>query len=336
MKCMLGLNHYKFTTYLVVSGCVASLLLSSGTVSGCEIVQARTGRSAQTRPAQSDDDLKYWLENMLRNHRFRTEEALEVTGMDKDQLQSAIERLGVDLSPVEPYGDRLKLLPYPGGRHPRIGFLEGAIEPQRETKISVFTPWDASSYVVVDLPEAIFSNLGLTYLAHTHIPTIFDKAGMKLEAMEWKRDANGNLSLTRVLPNGISYTAKAVAAKDEIRMELSLKNGTGQKLTGLKVQQCAMLKGARGFDSQTNDNKEFKSPYAIVGNSDKTRWVIHAWSRPVRVWGNAPCPCLHSDPQFPDLEPGQEAKLVGRLWFYEGSDIEKFINEKKATGWDRE
>ena len=24
-------------------------------------------------------------------------------------------------------------MPYPGGRHPRIGFLEGAVDPQRET-----------------------------------------------------------------------------------------------------------------------------------------------------------------------------------------------------------
>ena len=61
------------------------------------------------------------------------------------------------------------------GRHPRIGFLDGAIRPQRETKISVFTPWDPHSYVVVDVPEAIWSNLGLTYLAHTHIDTVWTK-----------------------------------------------------------------------------------------------------------------------------------------------------------------
>ena len=57
----------------------------------------------------------------------------------------------------------LLVLPYPGGRHPRTGFLEGAMRPQRETKISIFTPWDNHSYVVLDIPEAIWSNLGLTY-----------------------------------------------------------------------------------------------------------------------------------------------------------------------------
>jgi hypothetical protein len=34
-----------------------------------------------------------------------------------------------------------RVLPYPGGRHPRVGFLDGAIDPQRGTKASVFAPW---------------------------------------------------------------------------------------------------------------------------------------------------------------------------------------------------
>ena len=118
-------------------------------------------------------------------------------------------------------------------------------------------------------------------------------------------------------------------------MELELINGTDQPLSGLKVQQCAMLKMTKGFESQINSNKKFDSPYAIVQNAEGTRWIIHAWTRPVRVWGNAPCPCLHSDPQFPDLQPGQKAKLQGRLWFYEGTDIDHFISELKKTGWDR-
>ena len=34
----------------------------------------------------------------------------------------------------------------------RRDFLEGAVAPQRETKISVFTPWDDAGYVVADVP----------------------------------------------------------------------------------------------------------------------------------------------------------------------------------------
>ena len=322
-----------------ISFCIVILMAPAGffvtgrSILGLEAYQAK--KSSQTRPAHNDSELKFWLENMLRYHRYTLDEAAEVTGIESDKIKLELDRLSIDLRPSKPESGKLILKPYPGGRHPRIGFLEGAIDPHRETKISVFTPWDTESYVVVDLPEAIFSNLGLTYLAHTHIPTIFDKTGTKLDVMEWKREGNGDLSLTRNLPNGISYSARAMARNNEIQMELELKNGTGQKLTGLKVQQCAMLKGTKEFNAQTNSNKKFISPYAVVGNMAGNRWVLHAWSRPVRVWGNAPCPCLHSDPQFPDLEPGQQAKLVGRLWFYEGNDVENFINKKIAEGWDK-
>lgn len=293
-------------------------------------------KTSQTRAVTGDEQLKSWLENMLYWHRFSASEAGEVLGLTAEQVQAEAKRLQIPDSPRDPSNHKAMLLPYPGGRHPRIGFLDGAVDPQRETKISVFTPWDQTSYVVVDLPEAIFSNLGLTYLAHTHIPTIFDKAGQKLKSQEWTVRPDGTLELNRTLPNGISYTARARAVGREIQMELALTNGTKEKLSGLKVQQCAMLKGAKGFETQTNENKRFESPYAIVGNADKTRWIIHAWSRPVRVWGNAPCPCLHSDPQFPDLAPGETGRLVGRLWFYEGKDLEGFLAGLKKQEWNSE
>lgn len=292
-------------------------------------------KTSQTRPATSDEQLKAWLQNMLTWHRFSPSEAGEVLGLSLEQVQVEAKRLQIPDQPCDPSNKKAVLLPYPGGRHPRIGFLDGAVDPQRETKISAFTPWDQTSYVVVDLPEAIFSNLGLTFLAHTHIPTIFDKAGQKLKPQEWNVKPDGSLELTRTLPNQIAYMARAKAVGNEIRMELTLTNGTTEKLSGLKVQQCAMLKGAKEFEAQTNENKRFESPYAIVGNADKTRWVIHAWSRPMRVWGNAPCPCLHSDPQFPDLEPGETGRLVGRLWFYEGKDLDGFLEGLKKSRWDR-
>src|SRR4029450_3863677 len=87
----------------------------------------------------------------------------------------------------------LKVLPYPGGRHPRIGFLDGAIRPQRETKFSAFLPWDLSQYVVVDVPEAIWIKRGkdreLLYLAHTDVLTIWTRQGISLEPLEWNRES---------------------------------------------------------------------------------------------------------------------------------------------------
>ena len=55
------------------------------------------------------------------------------------------------------------------------------------TKVSVSTPWDESGYVVVDVPEAVFSNLGLTYLAHArHVPTLRDQREETLPRLEWQ------------------------------------------------------------------------------------------------------------------------------------------------------
>ncbi len=66
----------------------------------------------------------------------------------------------------------------------------------------MFAPWNEGGYVVVDVPEAVFSNLGLTYLAHTHIPTIWDKLEKPLSKLEWSQTADG-YSVRRKLPNGI-------------------------------------------------------------------------------------------------------------------------------------
>ena len=165
-------------------------------------------------------------------------------------------------------GGAIRVLPYPGGRHPRIGFLEGAILPQRGTKASVFLPWESSGYAVVDVPEAIFSNLGLTYLAHTHIPSIWDAQNLWLDNIDWKREANG-LSNSRTLPNQVAYGMRLTPSANEVEMELWLKNDSAQALTGLRVQVCVMLKGAPGFNRQTIANKRFTAPIAAVQSEKK-------------------------------------------------------------------
>src|SRR5690606_27245493 len=102
------------------------------------------------------------------------------------------------------------------------------------------------------------------------------------------------------------------------------------------VQMCAMLKGAAGFEEQTNDNKIFRSPYAAVHDTQRRRWVLMAWLPNQRTWGNQRCPCLHSDPQFPDCPPGQTRTIDGWLSFYEGEDIAPEIERINRTGWWKE
>jgi hypothetical protein len=287
------------------------------------------------RRPKTEADLRFWLENMVWYHRYAVAEIKDATGLSDDEVMAALARfqIGTNNRPKRGAEAPLLVLPYPGGRHPRIGFLEGALEPQRETKVSVFTPWDAESYVVVDVPEAIWSNLGLTYLAHTHVPTVWTQSKIALERLEWNRRANGSFDIERKLPNGIVFGARVVADASVVRMELWLTNGTTQTLRDLRVQNCVMLKGAKGFEQQTNDNKVFSSPYVACRSSAGNRWIITAWEPCHRVWANAPVPCLHSDPKFPDCAPGEARRLRGWLSFYEGTDVEAEFRRIEQTGW---
>lgn len=291
----------------------------------------------QLRPVAKGDDgeLRYWLENMVRFHRYSVDEVKSVLGLSEDEIKSRLAEWKISAEDEVPALEqgKLRLLPYPGGRHPRIGFLDGAVEPQRETKLSVFTPWDRSSYVVADFPEAIWSNLGLTYLAHTHVETVWDKQGVKLNQLEWKRGKDLSYSVERTLPNGIRFSTTAKSHADHIEWTMTLFNGTKEPLSDLRVQNCVMLKGAKDFDQQSNDNKFIQGRFVACHNSDKTKWIISGWSPIHRPWANPPCPCLHADPKFADLKPGESSTLHGWLSFYQGTDIEAELKRIDATKW---
>jgi peptidoglycan/xylan/chitin deacetylase (PgdA/CDA1 family) len=203
------------------------------------------------------------------------------------------------------------LLPYPGTRHPRAGFLEGAIDPLRGTKFSFFLP--EGGYEVIDLPEAIFSNLGLTFLAHTHIPTIWNRDNVVIPNVDWTRESNGSMASTWKLPNGIEFGATA-SYREGVDMTLWLRNGTKETLTGLRTQICVLLKEATGYSAATNDNKRFNSRSAAVVQDGGGRVLMTEWERCGRTWGNASCPCMHADPVLPDCPPGERVTVKGRLW----------------------
>ncbi|MCU0708143.1 MAG: carbon-nitrogen hydrolase family protein [Pirellula sp.] len=293
---------------------------------------------SQGRRPSNDESFKFWIENM-KTHEFTREEMSRALGMSFDEVDSAIKRLAITVpsppalppSPALQDSKVVSVLPYPGGRHPRLGFLDGAVMPQRETKVSVFPPWEDGGYVVADIPEAVFSNLGLIYLAHTHVPTLWDLQQITLPQLEWTRTEDGGLSMQRDLPNGISFTSSVMPRADHVDMELTLTNGTRERLTGLRVQNCVMLGYAKGFESQDNETKRFQAPFAVAGNRSLDRWVITAWTPIQRSWGNPPCPCLHADPQFPDCDPGETVTVRGWLSFYEGTDIDAELKRITST-----
>lgn len=287
----------------------------------------------EPRPPKNPEDLRYWLEDMFWYHRYSPAEISAATGLPASRITTELKRLNITSAnrPHRLSGSPLTVRPYPGGPHPRIGFLEGAVNPQRDTKISVFAPWDESSYAVVDLPEAIWSNLGLTYLAHTHIPTLWTEHGILLVKTEWQPHSDGSWTTVRMLPNGIEFGTKVIPGAEGIQMSLWLTNHSDGALSDLRIQNCVMLKNLRGFASQTNDNKVFDSPFVACHSADGKRWIITAWDRCFHAWGNAPVPCLHSDPKFPDCARGKTVRLRGWLSFYEGTDIQHEVDRLKDS-----
>ncbi|MDC0295573.1 CehA/McbA family metallohydrolase [bacterium] len=277
---------------------------------------------SQSRPLD-DAGREFWLRNMIVDHQFSANEVRQATGMQLRQAEREFKRLQGARNKEVPL-NQIRVLPYPGGRHPRRGFLEGAIDPQRETKVSIFPPWAEGGYVVVDVPEAIFSNLGLTYLAHRHVPTIWTDLAIDLEKTEWKIDGR-KLSMHRILPNQIAFSSHVTWDRSSVSMTINLVNGTDEVLTQMRVQVCTMLKALVGFHTQTRREEYIEGPFVAVKANDLDRWVITAWTPFHRSWTNPPVPCLHSDPQFPDCPPGEMVSVKGKLWFYEGKDIEKEV-----------
>jgi hypothetical protein len=292
----------------------------------------REAIAATARPAKGAE-LQRWLDNMAA-HQFSAYEVRAATGLSLDNARGllASRRARASAAAAEhgkPSGGQVRLLPYPGGRHPRKGFLEGAVRPQRETKVSLFPPWEEGGYVVVDVPEAIFSNLGLTYLAHTHIPTIWDERGVELERREWRGDAD-RLELHRPLPEGIAYDAEVRRESDGARMRLRLTNDGARPLSGLRVQMCTMLSAAVGFSDQDPLENRTEGPLIAVRGEHPRRWIITGWVPNHRVWTNPPVPCVHSDPIFPDCPPGESVEVRGGVWFYEGDAVEQRLQELAA------
>ena len=276
------------------------------------------------RPTESDADRERWFDNMFA-HQFSPHEVRRAMGVSTTAAATALASRARQ-QPVP--GNQIRILPYPGGRHPRRGFLDGAIEPQRDTKLSVFAPWKDSGYVVVDVPEAVFSNLGLTYLAHTHVPTIWDREQRKLPKVEWEKTDEGYGS-RRVLPNGIAFETRVTVRDDEVEMVIDLKNGTKALLTEMRVQVCTMLKGLVGFSVQEPLKQITDGSVIAVRAHEQPRWVVTSWTPHHRNWANPPVPCFHSDPKFPDCPPGDTVSVHGRLFFYEGDDVQSEIARRR-------
>jgi hypothetical protein len=214
----------------------------------------------------------------------------------------------------------------------------------------VSPPWPSQEYIWLDFPEAIFCNLGLIFLSHVDPPM-----DLPFPKIQWSEIANG-IAFDRQLPNGVRFGGSLVKGSEvTVDLELHLYNGTSKPLTNITLQTCSYLHGIHEFSDLTNDNKfvhladegwvplsraktmeaRSSAPYRIgwrtkgklladlpvnVTKSNLAdRYVAMTWYKDtISMVGNPNHPCMHADPQFHDLNPGESASIQGKLIFFEG------------------
>ncbi|MFT5404993.1 MAG: hypothetical protein ACI9DF_003839, partial [Verrucomicrobiales bacterium] len=118
---------------------------------------------------------------------------------------------------------------------------------------------------------------GRTYLAHTHVDTIWSKDGISLPPQEWDRREDGPLFMSRTSPNKTQFGTAVYPGEDHVAMIMWLYNGSKAPLSDLRVLNCVMLKGAAGFTALTNDNKTLADPFVACESSEGGRWIISGW-----------------------------------------------------------
>jgi hypothetical protein len=68
-------------------------------------------------------------------------------------------------------------------------------------------------------------------------------------------------------------------------------------------------------------------PVVVVVSKENDRLMAMSWGKDtMSLVGNQHHPCMHADPEFPEIAPGQTAAVHGRLVFFEGK-LEDFKAE---------
>jgi len=235
-----------------------------------------------------------------------------------------------------------------------IRIFPGEWRPHYEwEQIAWFSPsWPSQDYVWLDFPEAIFTSQGLLFLSHVNppYPTVFEN----LPRVAWQTVENG-VSFERVLPNGIKFGGSVLKASETVvGLELHIENGSAAPLKDITLQTCAYLRAIAEFGAYTSENKFVHTakegwielsramkledcgaayragwrtsgrkvvdvPVAVALSSAGERLLAYTWDKDtLSLVGNAKHPCVHADPFFPNLKPGERATIRGKIGFFEG------------------
>jgi len=212
--------------------------------------------------------------------------------------------------------------------------------------------WPSQDYVWLDFPEAVFTDRGLLYLSHINpaAPAVYPE----WPKVEWKKESD-RISFERALPDGVTFSGAVTKERENVAgLELRIANGSKEPLRNITLQTCAFLRAIREFADYTADNKfvhvpdkgwmrfadakaltEEKGtvglgwrthkdrkadvPMMVTVSNQTERLVAMTWlDATLSLVQNPKHPCMHADPQFRDLAPGEDQAVRGRLVFFEG------------------
>ena len=212
-------------------------------------------------------------------------------------------------------------------------------------------PWPSQYYLWLDLPETVICEAGNFYLSHINLR--YTPSFPDLPKVPWSITPEG-ISFKRELPNGVAFGV-TIEKRDDITVSLRLDihNGSDVALRNIRTQTCSYLRGLKEFSECTTANKyvrqdglgwteiqagcdyhdgETALPVIATRSSESNRLAAMTWFEHTgRLWSNPAHPCMHADPCFPDLEPGDQREIEGALIFFEGT-LEEFEEWFKKNG----
>lgn len=223
-----------------------------------------------------------------------------------------------------------------------------------EQIIWISPSWPCQDYLWYDFPEGVLSDAGTHYCSAMNdaIPD-GEILFTELPAIPWQ-ETDGRFTCEREMPGGITCVASLKAAGESIvRMELELTNTGNEPLTNVTGRTCLFLRATRDFGEYGGDNKfahlgehgwvshtgVYKCPHdgpypvhapevgacadipvSICLSAIEERLVAMTWfDDTLKVGGNPVRPCLHADPNFGDLAPGESKRVHGEIIFFEGT-----------------
>lgn len=224
-------------------------------------------------------------------------------------------------------------------------------------------PWPCQDYLWFDFPEALFANGALYYLSHVNpkypavfpqlpaVPWEFHRRGISFERVlpngvrfgtRISRRDDVTVDLELSLENSAAVPLQAIRVQTCAYLRALREFGgftNDNKL--VHVRSLGWITLTRALD-ETNGLEETTGPgsvrigwrggrsiadlpVVVVVSHDTSRQIAMTWfMQTFNLTGNAERPCMHADPHFPDLVPGEGATVRGALLFHEG-DKDEFL-----------